>query len=150
MGSFRQEKTFKNVGHVLTSIDGTIQAISSSCINILKMDNKIVAQKKANIEDLNPSLIRERLSLFNHQNKHASQVDVKFFNDSEYLSKDENRLVTLNCQLSEINFFGGKTHAGLAFKFQRILDKTSVVSELGRRALLSNFQFNWDLEEGNI
>lgn len=49
IANFRVEKNFKNAAYILVNPEGSIDSISSSCINLLKIDLKLIMQKKSNI-----------------------------------------------------------------------------------------------------
>ena len=93
IGSFRQEKNFKNPAYILTLPDGTIDGISSSCINTLKVDLKIITQKKGNIEDLIPNIFRDRAILFSSSNntnaKGSALINFTFPKDSEFYQDNQ-------------------------------------------------------------
>ena len=89
VGSFRQEKNFKNAAYILTLPDGTIDGISSSCINSLKVDLKIITQKKSNIEDFIPNILRDRAatllnSSINMNAKSSALINFIFPKDPEF------------------------------------------------------------------
>ena len=85
VGTFRQEKNFKNAAYILTSPDGTIDSITPSCMNLLKIDLKLIIQKKSNIQDFIPNILKDRLNLFSTANaKSSAIINFNFAKDSEF------------------------------------------------------------------
>jgi hypothetical protein len=152
IATFRVEKNFKNAGYLLTQPDGTIDAVSSSSINILKVDLKMINQKKANIQDLIPNIIKDRYSMFSSSNnagRASTVVDYQYPRDSEYLLDNEDNRVQLNCHLTELVFLGGRENAGFQFRFERIVDRAAAM-HASKKAQISNFQFKFDKARASI
>jgi len=147
VATFRVEKNFKSTAYVLTAPNGAIDAVSSSCINVLKMDTKFITMKKANIEDYIPNIITDRSKIFpnvNNTGKLSAIINFTYPHDSEYFTEKEEPSVQLQCTLHELLFLGGTENGGLYFKFERFVDKASQNSKLDRKAKITNFQFRID------
>jgi len=150
IASFRIEKNFRNTAYVLTRPDGTIDSLTASCMAVLKIDQKVVA-KKANIEDFIPQIIAHRLHLFSNikaSGKATVSLQYNYPKDSEYYYADrEKPSATLNCQLNELKFLGGKKNAGFQFRFDYVHERVVGAHELLKTAKISNFQFRNDFEQ---
>jgi len=149
----RQEKNFKNAAYILTTPDGTIDAMSSSCINLLKIDYKAISHKKANIQDYIPNIIKNRTSLFsgaNNTGRTSATIQYYYPLDSEYLDENDETSITLTCHLNELIFLGGKEFAGLQFKFEYLTDKTTAAVPVDRKAKISNFQFKYEKPKPSV
>jgi PAS domain S-box-containing protein len=150
IASFRVEKNFKSTAYVLTKPDGTIDSLTASCMTVLKIDQKAVS-KKANIEDFIPQIISHRIHLFSggkSSGKSTLALQYNYPKDSEYYYADrEKASATLNVQLKDITFLGGKKNAGLQFRFDYVHEKVVGAQDLLKTAKLSNFQFRHDWEQ---
>jgi len=147
IATFRVEKNFKNAAYVLTNTDGTIDALSSSAISLLKFDHKMVTQKKSNIQDFLPNIIKDRYTNFTLNNSTGRASAVLTYNypkESEYMIEGEDHSVQLNCHLYEIVFLGGRENAGFQFRFERVIDKSSLSAQGDKKAKISNFQFRFE------
>jgi len=68
--------------------------------------------------------------------------------DSDYYYADrEKPSATLNCQLNELKFLGGKKIAGFQFRFDYVHERVVGAQELLKTAKISNFQFRNDFEQ---
>jgi len=153
IATFRVEKNFKNAAYILTQTDGTIDALSSSAISLMKVDHKMVTQKKANIQDFLPNIIKDRytnFSLNNSTGRASAVVSYNYPKDSEYLIEGEDHSVQLNCHLYEIVFLGGRENAGFQFRFERVIDKSSLSAQAHKNAKISNFQFRFERSRAAI
>jgi len=149
----RQEKNFKNAAYILTTPDGTIDAMSSSCINLLKIDLKAITHKKANIQDYIPNIIKNRSSMFsssNNNGRFSATIQYYYPLDSEYLDETDETSITLTCHLNDLIFLGGQVFSGLQWKFEAITDKTITVPPIDRKAKISNFQFKYEKTKPNV
>jgi len=152
IATFRVEKNFKNAGYVLTQPDGTIDCVSSSSINILKVDLKMINQKKANIQDLIPNIIKDRYSMFSSSNnagRASTVIDYQYPRESEYLLDGEENRAQLNCHLTELVFLGGRENAGFQFRFERVVER-GAAHGADKKAKISNFQFKFDKNRASI
>ena len=146
IATFRIEKNFKNAAYVLTHPDGSIDSISSSCINLLKVDLKMIMQKKSNIADFVPNILKERQALFGNTTGNAKSFATVTFNfpkDSEYLIDNEAQ-AQLNCYLFDVVFLSGRENAGMQFRFEKVIDKNTTMMTGDRRAKIINFQFRYE------
>ena len=153
IATFRIEKNFKNAAHVLTQPDGTIDSLSSSAINLLKIDLKSITQKKANIQDFVPNIIDERLTMFStNSNAGRASATVTFVHprDSEYLYENEAQSSNLTCYLYELVYLGGREYGGYHFRFERIIDKSVLNTPGDKKAKISNFQFKFEKDQASI
>lgn len=150
ISTFRMDKNLKNAAFVVTTPDGTIDAISSSCITMLKLDQKMVLQKKSNIEDFVPRVLKDRNTLFN-QNLSAAKsfitVDFLYPKDSEYLSTPYETSGQLNCYLQDMVFLSGRVTAGMFFRFEKPPEKP--ISHIGpdKKIKIINFQFRYERDK---
>jgi len=153
IATFRVEKNFKSAAYVLTNPDGTIDGVSSSCINILKFDLKAITVKRANIQDYIPNLIRERGMLFSSANsagKATANFRYNYPKDSEYVTENEDSSVQLVCSLYELSYLSGRENGGFHLKFERTIEKPSGNNPADRRAKISNFQFRYERNKAAI
>jgi PAS domain S-box-containing protein len=153
VGTFRQEKNFKNAAYILTTPDGVIDGISSSCINLLKVDLKMITQKKSSISDFVPNIIKDRGNLFSSNTvntKSSANIQFNFPKDSEYWQDGQEPAINLNCFLIEIVFMSGRENAGFQFRFERQMEKNSSLVAGDRRAKISNFQFRYERNKASI
>ena len=145
IAALRVDKKLKSSAYVLTYPDGTIDGISSSCINLLKIDKNMIL-RKPNIQDYIPNIMVDRYALFNvatKGNKGAcAQITFHYPKDSEYLSKGEPYETKILCYLNDMIFVQGKEMVGFQFIFERIGDRVS--GDLQLAAKLNNFQFSYD------
>ena len=147
LATFRIEKSFKASAYILTTLDGTIDAISSSCISLLKLDLSIFEQEKRNIQDHVQNIIRNRANIFlgpNNTGKSANPLKFVYPKDSDYLL-DNSTYVHVNCHLRDLIFMGGKKHIGLQFRFEQAFDRGAVSQHQERVTRISNFQFRLDV-----
>ena len=168
VGTFRQEKNFKNAAYILTSPDGAIDSITPSCMNSLKIDLKIIIQKKSNIQDFVPNILKDKLSLFGSTNLNAKSsaiVNFNFAKDSEFYQDGQDCNIYLlidlinkyiiasaqmNCFLSELTYLSGKENGGFQFRFEKIIDKNLSIITGDRKAKISNFQFRFEKNKASI
>jgi len=54
------EKNFRKICYIYTDSEGIIEHVSSSCINILRFDNKYISQKKVSIDDIFPEVLQDK------------------------------------------------------------------------------------------
>jgi len=153
IATFRVEKNFKSAAYVLTTPDGTIDGLSSSCINILKIDSKAITVKRANIQDYIPNIIRERGTQFSSANsagKATATFKYNYPKDSEYVNENEDTTVQLTCNLYELSYLSGRESGGFHLKFERTIEKLSNSTPADRRAKISNFQFKYERNKAMI
>lgn len=147
ISTLRVEKNLKNAGYVLTLPDGSIDAISSSCINLLKIDLKMITQKKSNITDFIPNILKDRKTLFSHGGgtKNHAVITFKYPKDSDYVIASTDSSVQLNCYLTDLVFLSGQENAGMQFRFEKAVDRTYSTMMTGdRRPKIVNFQFRFE------
>ncbi len=94
-GTLRIEKNFKNIAYILATSDGLIDGISScnknkrklyfynennflACISLLRLDLKVVTQKKNNMNDIIPNIMNEK---DNYMVKGGANLLFKFLKD---------------------------------------------------------------------
>ena len=146
IATFRVEKTFKSSAFVLTQPDGTIDSLSSSAISLLKIDNKFLSQRRPNIQDFIPNIVRDRFHIFSSHNsagRNLALLNYVYPANSEYLVPNEDPKVQLNCQLTEIVFSRMEESVGFHFRFERLQDK-SALTQTDKTAKISNFQFRFE------
>lgn len=138
IATFRVEKNFKNAAYILTNPDGYIDSLSSSCINLLKIDLKMVMQKKSRIQDFIPGIIENQDSVFNtkNANKVSAKINFNFPKDSEYLGDNNELMAQLNCFLYELRFESVNQNAGMQYRFEKLLDQSVAdkVSNIDKKA----------------
>ena len=152
VATFRLEKNLKNAAYVLTLPDGTIDSISSTCINVLKLDQKMIIQKKANITDFVPNIIKDRATIFTHgsaNHKNSATVNFEYPRDSEYILNPNETAIDLHCSLTDLIFLAGRENAGMQFKFEMPPVKKHAAAaqhhlSFTRAAKLINFQFKFE------
>jgi len=145
VASFRVEKNFKNVAYILTNSEGTIDAISSSCLSILGIDNKMIAASgRTNIEDYIPNIIKHQSGLF-ADSKNFTTITYTCPSDSEFISKTGEMTRQLNFKRIGFNYLDGK-EKGAYYKIEYHNQRRDASPT--QRSLLvpkiSNFQFRHD------
>ena len=149
VATFKLEKNLKNAAYILTQPDGVIDSLTSTCINLLKLDSKMVAQRKGNINDFVPNIIKERAEIFASQatnNKAVAHVKFKYPESSEYWVENSEIVpsTTLSCTIADVTFLSGEEHAGIYFKFEKLIEKNMISTHNEKKAKISNFQFRFE------
>lgn len=112
VSTFRVEKNFRKVCFIYTDKEGSIEHISSSCINFLKIDNKYISTNKVNINDLFKNILEEKAT---YMTKQGATIQYNPPNDIEVQGEEA---IDFNLTISEISFTQVK-EAGYVFKFEK-------------------------------
>ena len=151
IATLRVEKNLKNTAYVLSYPDGTIDSISSSCISLLKMDTKLILQKKSKIQEFVPNIIHDRANLFATTSNNAktyAQVTFKYPEGSEFINEDDEKSASLNCYLFDLMQTKNKESAGFQFRFEKGSERSHTLAN--QEARISNFQFRYTKNRVNI
>ena len=142
IATLRIEKKFRNAAYMLTTPSGEIEAISSSCISLLRLD-KPNLQNKGNIQDFIPNIMVDRYVMFNNKKPgpkgNSAPITFHFPEQVENQPSQEKFL----CYLDDIVVKGGTDNLGLQWKFEKENARNTAPLELVNK--VSNFQFRYDL-----
>lgn len=150
VATFRVEKNFRKVCYIYTDKEGSIEHISSSCINFLKIDNKYISTNKVNINDLFKNILDDKAT---YMTKQGAQIQYNPPNDLDLQTEET---FDFNLIISEINFSQVK-EVGFVFKFEKTMGQTteqnlnsSLAGQKKNKPQLSTFQFAMDPKELQI
>jgi PAS domain S-box-containing protein len=144
VGTFRQDKHFKITAYMTIYNDGTIDAISSSCITILRIDSKMIINK-SRIQDFFPHILDDRDDFMS---KSGMTVSHSYPKEADHDTSNTGDSVDLNCMMSELMLPGMET-PGYILKFKPLGDKDSQIAQ-GRKHKPCTFQFRFDRHKGIV
>ena len=148
-GTFRMDRFFKIISYMIVYNEGMIDSISSSCINQLKIDAKMIT-KRLKINDFFPGIFDEKE---NYMTKVGAVItyrypkDISEANDKSDIDQVQEGMA-LNCSVTPLVFPNIEQPAYI-FRFEKATDKLNN-NIGGRKHKPCTFQFRFDKNKGAV